>query len=252
MKLLLPLPTFIGLLFFCINAHSEQYQCTATDGQIVTQNLPCDYLLQNNPLQNTQPKLNETLDAKMHTLLERPYSVKKEYFLDYINTFDLLTKKDSDGDSVLSIAAINGQADVIKYLVNQGLDVNDVNHQGYTVFSFVAQFSKQVQTDLVKYGANINHVGNDGATPLINAVLSDNINTVDFLISLNVNIDHLDKQGGSPLYYAASIGNIDMVKQLVEAGANVNIGKKRKPLAGSTARGHFNINTYLILHGALQ
>ena len=252
-----------GLIFIILislvsyDTHSSSiYKCEDASGRIIFRDTPCDGQLKGKQASNTKTKKEELsgerLDKVMWALLEKPYNSHDKLFIDYVKSNNLIGKKDSDGDTVLSVAAINGQVGVIEYLLENGAEINSTNYSGYTIFSFATKLTHQVNTALVKNGANINHFGEYAHTPLINAALAGDLNTVKFLISLGAVIDHLDERGGSALFYAASGGNIEMVKSMVEAGADVNIGTEYRPLKGAIANSHYLVSTYLVLQGAEQ
>jgi len=93
-------------------------------------------------------------------------------------------------------------------------------------------------------------IGEGGHTPLINAVLLDDLHAVKFLLSHGAGTDLIDDKGGSALFYAASQGNMEIVKSIVESGANINIGAGTKPLKGALANGHYLLSAYLKLQDA--
>jgi TolB-like protein len=66
-------------------------------------------------------------------------------------------------------------------------------------------------------------------TPLVNAILSDEPETVKALIDKGADVNEKDQDNFTPLHWAAYYGKTDMVKILLNRGAQVN--------AGSTAYG---------------
>jgi len=83
---------------------------------------------------------------------------------------------------------------------------------------------------LLHHGANINHTGADGRTPLINAVLSDDLAAARFLLAQGADTDHVDNSNGTALLYAIYLGNAEMVKSQVDSGAKANANTGPKPL----------------------
>ncbi len=247
----------ILILLVSYNAYSSSvYKCKDSSGRLVFQDTACGGQLEekqvSDPGAAKEEASGEQLDKIMWVLLEKPYNSDDKLFIDYVQSNNLIDKKDSDGDTVLSVAAINGQVDVIDYLINNGAEINSKNNRGYTIFSFATKLSHEVNKTLVKNGANINHRGEKGQTPLINAILAGDLSTVMYLISLGAIIDYVDERGGSALFYATSGGNMEIVKSLVEAGADVNIGIEYTPLKGAIANKHYAVSTYLVLQGAEQ
>jgi len=91
----------------------------------------------------------------------------------------------------IHFAALNGNLELVKYLVGQGADVNAR--------------------------------GIDGMTVLLYASKSGNLELVKYLVDdLGMNIKEKDKLGFTPLHYSLISGNVDVIKYLVENGADVN------------------------------
>jgi hypothetical protein len=242
-------------LMFIFNAHSgEVYKCTDSAGRQHFQDKPCDGrptgIQAKSDTHKPEELVGERLDKAMWVLLEEPYRSNDKMFIDHVVENDLVLKKDSDGDTVLSVAALNGQTDVMDYLVKNGARVDSTNKRGYTIFSFATKLNDRVKVALIHYGADINHPGEQGHTPLINAVLFDDLHTVKFLLSHGANSDLVDDKGGSALFFAAAQGNMEIVKSLVESGADVNVGKEFKPLKGALGNSHYLVSAYLKLQGA--
>jgi hypothetical protein len=178
-----------------------------------------------------EPDLSgQRLDEIMWILLEEPYKSDDAMFIKHVRQHSLIHKQDRDGDTVLSIAALNGQTAVIDYLVKNGIEIDRTNKRGDTVFDHAIKLDEKVKLALLHHGADINHTGADGRTPLINAVLSDDLAAVRFLLGQGADTDHIDNSGASALLYAAYLGNREMVNSLVESGAKANARKDSKPL----------------------
>ena len=233
-------------------AASEVYQCRDSAGRLIFQDEPCGKGATGKQIKARKPVelTGETLDAAMWVLLEDPFKSDDARFIAHVRYNNLLHSVDSDGDTVLSIAALNGQTGVIDFLVENGVDVNHANNQGYSILSFAMKLDDAVRLSLLQHGADINHAGDRGRTPLINAVLYNDEQTVGFLLEYDADADHVDDTGATALFYAASRGNMDIVKQLVEAGADVNSGSRHKPLKGALANKNLLIGTYLAFKGA--
>lgn len=247
---------FLAFLLLCgLDAHSARvYKCTDSMGRPIFRDTPCDSKAIGKSLQVDSPARKalsgEELDKAMWLLLEAPYKADDKQFIDYVREYDLIHKQDSDGDTVLGIAALNGQIAVIEYLVANGAEFDSTNQQGYTILSFAMRLDNPSRLALLRHGADIDHPVAEARTPLINAVLFQDLDTVKFLLSHGANSDHLDDSGVSALFCAASRGNMDLVKTLVESGANVNAGSTHTPLKGALANIHLLFSTYLKFKGA--
>ena len=88
---------------------------------------------------------------------------------------------------------------------------------------------------LINKGANINEKdnGNEKRTPLIWAIINNNIEIVKLLIDKGANINEKDNSNEkrTPLIWASVYGYTKIVKLLVEKGAEVN----EKDIYGKTA-----------------
>jgi len=105
---------------------------------------------------------------------------------------------------------------------------------------------------LVQSGADIDaRVLNEG-TPLIQAVRSRNLDTVDTLLALGADPDRASLGEGNPLIVASRLGLQPAVERLVEAGADVNrmVTYDETPLINAARAGHLPTARYLVQHGA--
>jgi ankyrin repeat protein len=91
---------------------------------------------------------------------------------------------------------------------------------------------KEVVRALLFQGANSNEIGNNNWTPLHVAVLNGHKDVVSLLLERSAVIDAVEDEGSTPLYYACWEGHKEIVKFLLSKGANaraVNL-VKRTPL----------------------
>jgi len=80
---------------------------------------------------------------------------------------------------------------------------------------------------LIKDGINLNKKYKDGYTALIMAVTENNIEIVKLLIDAGVNLDKKDEEGFTALHHAIW-NNIEIVKLLINAGANLNLKDRNR------------------------
>ena len=75
-------------------------------------------------------------------------------------------------------------------------------------------------------------------TPLVKAVLGDQVEMARFLISKGADVNHVDGNGMTPLLYAASIdfGSPAMIDMLLKAGARTDMKTKEGKTALELAR----------------
>jgi ankyrin repeat protein len=84
-----------------------------------------------------------------------------------------------------------------------------------------------VADTLVKLGAPVDRT-DARITPLVKAVLGDQVEMAKFLISKGADVNHVDGNGMTPLLYAASIdfGSSAMIDMLLKAGARTDMKRR--------------------------
>ena len=109
---------------------------------------------------------------------------------------------------------------------------------------------------LIKAGADVNAVNEDGWTPLHSAVYGGHTDAVIALIKAGADINAVNEIGWTPLHNAAYSGHTDAIIALIKAGADVNATSKggwtpgRTPLHGAASEGHTDAVIVLIEAGA--
>ena len=83
--------------------------------------------------------------------------------------------------------------------------------------------------ELLKQGADVNALNNEGDTPLMLAITNDNFEIISFLVDNGANINFQNSQ--TPLMLAIKKKNFSVIKLLMENGADINV----KTLKGNTA-----------------
>jgi ankyrin repeat protein/CHAT domain-containing protein len=135
----------------------------------------------------------------------------------------LVTAFASDIDSQLIEVAITGDTETIKFLIDNGADVNAKDKNGYTALMVAV---KHDHIELVKLlidkgvDVNVKHKGNK--TALMSAAKRGNTETVKLLIDKDADVNAKDKKGKTALMIAARLGNTKTVKLLIDKGADVN------------------------------
>lgn len=142
----------------------------------------------------------------------------------------------------LMIAAADGQADIVRILLEKGADPN-------------ASVTKDFTVD----GKSVF----EGSTPLMAAAYAGYDEVVALLIEAGAGVSAKTKYGGTALMAAAAGGHLAAVKLLAENGAEVNaqttetfaMGKEKVPkgssaISGASYKGHAEVVQCLIDHGA--
>ncbi|XP_043920525.1 ankyrin repeat and SAM domain-containing protein 6 [Protopterus annectens] len=167
------------------------------------------------------------------------------------------------GWSPLMLAALNGKVSVAQLLIDRGADPDHTNVLGKTAFETALGVkhkdmkncldavttirpksddekrrpdifqalklgnSKLVREILDEDASQVNTVNGDGASPLMIAAVTGQLELVQLLVNRNADIDKQDSvHGWTALMQATYHGNKEVVKYLLHQGANVNLRAK--------------------------
>ena len=124
--------------------------------------------------------------------------------------------RDKDGNSALIWAMRMEHTDVVKYLVNIGVNLNIKNAKGHRALYY--HFDPEIRSFLEHKGAK-----NDGGeTPLMVALRERNLDVLNIDAIDHAYINAKNDFGKTTLHYAVSNGNVDLIEQFVKRGANIN------------------------------
>jgi len=121
-------------------------------------------------------------------------------------------------------AALEGHLEVVKYLLENGADINAKNSDGYQpIHCAVFEGHLEVVKYLLENGADINAKDNVGKTPLYHAVYDCNMECIKYLILQGADVNISTEDNISPLHIAIKKNtDLEIIQLLVEAGANIN------------------------------
>ena len=127
------------------------------------------------------------------------------------------------GRSPLSLAVLNQNADIVKFLLLHDADVHmDEEPVLYTAVNWYDSYKKSslnIIRLILDAGADID-VRYSGSTPLITAIKKGYTDVVKLLIEYRADVNYSDKKGKKPLYYAInSSKKNEIIKLLVDEGA---------------------------------
>lgn len=138
---------------------------------------------------------------------------------------------DYKSKGALRLAAIYGNADIVKALIAEGADLNGVdNWLGYTALHLAAEKNNaDIVEVLITAGANIEAEALE-QTPLIVAASGkacfiardDTLDAVRVLIVGGANVNAATSDGVTALMEAATHNNFKTVRTLILAGADIN------------------------------
>ncbi|CAK7330129.1 unnamed protein product [Dovyalis caffra] len=132
----------------------------------------------------------------------------------------------------LHTLALSGQINFMDKLLDDGLDVDDDDNDGFTALHKAIIGKKEaVISHLLRKGASPHVRDRDGASPLHYAVQVGAVQTVKLLIKYEVDVNVADDEGWTPLHVAVQSRNRDIAKILLINGAD----KTRRTKDGMTA-----------------
>lgn len=213
---------------------------------------------------------------KIKELLKEPNHSKLESFIK--TGVDL-----SDVSIIDIILDENSTHDTYKLLIEHGIELDTKGENDKTILTLACMHEDiQMVKLLVKYGANINIPTKDGFMPISFPIIKGNYQLVKYLIEAGADINFIDNGGFSPLLSALSvhesivfdgeeeIGVINKVtlksylskvpktynkiaKLLIDNGADVNYVNKQEgytPYSFALKSNNKEMMTYLIKNGA--
>lgn len=139
----------------------------------------------------------------------------------------------TDSCNLLIRASEKGQIEIIRLLINQGIDPNCRGMHQYTPLIAAAKYNHiDAVILLCRNNADINARSefldpDEAFTPLLWAIVNDNIFMTEFLLDNGADPNLSDGWGNTPLKHAATLGSLPLVRLLVAKGAN--IGHRRNP-----------------------
>ncbi|MDD3546478.1 MAG: ankyrin repeat domain-containing protein [Kiritimatiellae bacterium] len=159
-------------------------------------------------------------------------------------------------------AALNGHAEIVRYLLDQGLDVNKRSDDGTTVLLNALGLNLHKKYGicnletvnlLLDRGADRHAVDNDGVTALMKAA-SRQPELAMALIDSKSDLRAEDNRGWPLIEYAAGGGNLELVRFLLARGVSPNEKKRNgecaRPLVDAVCNGHAAIARLLLEKGA--
>lgn len=131
--------------------------------------------------------------------------------------------EDEDNDTLLLYSISDSGSDTFEYFLKNNADVTLINNEGESilhaiVYSGVAERLKQV---LNTYKVDINCQTKDGATPLLLALSTEQLEIADLLIKYGADINIADVNGITPLHLSVQLDEPSLVASLVEMGADL-------------------------------
>lgn len=135
-------------------------------------------------------------------------------------------------------------------LISSVKDLNYRNKIGDTCLIIATKYSDSYINVklLLEKGADPTIVDNQNNTPLINAVINNNLDIVKLLLSYDSNVNHIGYNNWSPLMNAVYYQYFDIVKLLINYNPNIKLRNSNNLTAIDIAfkNNSENIGNYLI------
>ena len=156
----------------------------------------------------------------------------ERYFTDAeVNNLEKLFKSGNDNwkaysldrDQVLRYAALNGNLDWVKRIVEKGADVNKSERHRMTPLHFAAISGNPALVEyLVEHDANVNAKDIYEKSALLYAAEVGSLELVKYLAEHGADVNEADPYDETALHYAAESGSLELVKWLVDQGLDIN------------------------------
>jgi len=121
---------------------------------------------------------------------------------------------DRFGLSALGHAAVNGHADLVRYLLDEGASPHAAPGSHAPLTLAAANGHDAVVTLLKRRGAPVQHVDAHGRTALIFAAKHGKVSTVELLLKFGANLHHKCRQGYTAQQHASRAGHSGVVALL--------------------------------------
>ncbi len=153
-----------------------------------------------------------------------------------------------DGRVYVHWAAMKGNLELVKYLIEQGGKTDIVDDHGYSVLNFAAATgskSSKFYDFLLSNGSSLSETDHHGANALLLTIpQATDFTLIDYFIEKGLSLSDADKDGNGAFYYAAKTGNIEMMDKLIEKGVDYKgINKVGGNAMIAAAQGYRKANT---------
>ena len=166
-----------------------------------------------------------------------------------------LDSKDSTGQTALYRATRRGDDILMRFLIQRGAALETKDDNGRTVFSANAKYCDDSHLRiLLDAGADPNTTGHDGISELYDAAAAGDVAYVRTLLRNGTNPSITTKYGWTPLHWAANNGHLEVVKLLLSKGADHSAlsDQKSTPLDMAVRANQSVVAALLIRTGAKE
>jgi ankyrin repeat protein len=146
---------------------------------------------------------------------------------DYRVTVQSDTAANLEGDREFNLiqAADRGQLEIIKFLVERGVDVDATSVDGVTPLMYASQNGyTEIMEYLITKGADVNATPDNDVTPLIGSVRTGHYEATEMLLEAGAEVDAKDELALTSLMHASAYDYPEIADLLIEKGADVEAG----------------------------
>jgi len=173
----------------------------------------------------------------------------------------IVDRKDNYGGTPLFWAVCGANFEIVKLLFDHGAKINAKPMGGQSPFIRASSgVSRPAHIDIMKLflknGADINEIGNNGVTALMNAAAGGYIEITKMLLEHGADVSIRSRQGETAITRACSAYKKDrpeIVKSLIDHGADIHVTDKRNHNASllylAAQNGHTGIVSLLLDKG---
>lgn len=160
-----------------------------------------------------------------------------------------------EGLTVMGLAAINGRKDAVDFLLDRGFDLNDARYPSHAnALSHALMHGKRdIALHMIAKGADPLAGGgpNNGSGLTLAANMGDH-EILDVILSKGASIDAKDKSGATALIGAIRGNRVETVTYLLERGADPNLFSDgdHAPLGYAVRMGSADMTRLLVEYGA--
>lgn len=141
-----------------------------------------------------------------------------------------LATKDSDGDSALHVAIRQQARGVYSMLLEHGADPNACNRQGSAAMHLASEQEDVFWIhEAIQHGGDVNqlNIGNrhrPNSTPIFYALYARSQSAVRELIKAGADLNHVNDSQSTPLSVAFGTGSYGLMIEMIDAGADPRVG----------------------------
>lgn len=173
-------------------------------------------------------------DKRMYTLKINKDEKYEALLKKFILLKPIIEKRKNGQDTIFDLLLYN-DFESLKWILQTGIDINMKDNNGKTSFIYMIEeglllkdrkerdlFLERV-VNILKYRVNIDDQDNEGRTVLHKAVIANDTELVEKLLSKKSDLNKKDIHGRTALQHTQWTGNYRIARWLISAGANINI-----------------------------